>query len=64
MNEKNKLKPKKIKFEIVFEDKDILVINKQKGLVVHPGAGNYKNTLANALTYKYKNNLSNINGKN
>ena len=32
-------------------------------MVVHPGAGNYENTLANALAYKYKNNLSNINGK-
>ena len=56
------LKPKKIKLEIVYEDKDILVINKQKGMVVHPGAGNYENTLVNALIYKYKNNLSNING--
>ena len=58
-----KLIPKKIKLEIIYEDKDILIVNKQKGLVVHPGAGNYKNTLANALAYKYKNNLSNINGK-
>ena len=32
-------------------------------MVVHPGAGNYENTLANALAYKYKDNLSNINGK-
>ena len=63
LNEKNKLKPKKIKFEIVYEDKDILVINKPKGMVVHPGAGNPENTLANALAYKYKNNLSNINGE-
>ncbi len=56
------LKPKKIKLEIVYEDKDILVINKKKGMVVHPGAGNFENTLANALAFKYKNNLSNING--
>merc|ERR1711981_931927 len=48
---------------IHFEDKDILIINKPKGMVVHPGAGNYKNTLANALVYKYKNKLSNINGE-
>ena len=53
---------KKIKLEIVFEDKDILVLNKPKGMVVHPGAGNYKNTLVNALLYKYKKNLSDING--
>ena len=54
--------PKKIKLNIIFEDKDILVINKPKGMVVHPGAGNYENTLVNALLYKYKKNLSNING--
>ena len=62
-NQEEKLIPKKIELDIVFEDKDILIVNKQKGLVVHPGAGNYKNTLANALAYRYKNNLSDINGK-
>ena len=45
-----------------YEDKDLLIINKPKGMVVHPGAGNYKNTLVNALIYKYKNNLSDVNG--
>ena len=50
----SKLIPIKIKLDIIYEDKDILVINKPKGMVVHPGAGNYKNTLANALAYKYK----------
>jgi 23S rRNA pseudouridine1911/1915/1917 synthase len=59
---KSKLVPQKIKLDIVFEDKDILIINKPKGMVVHPGAGNLKNTLANALAYKYKNKLSDING--
>ena len=59
----DKLIPSKIKLDIRFEDKDILIINKPKGMVVHPGAGNYKNTLANALAYKYKNELSNINGE-
>ena len=59
----DKLLPNKIKLDIRFEDEDILVINKPKGMVVHPGAGNYKNTLANALVYKYKNKLSNINGE-
>ena len=54
--------PKKISLDIVYEDKDILIINKPKGMVVHPGAGNYENTLVNALLYKYKKNLSNING--
>ena len=59
----DKLLPNKIKLDIRFEDKDILIINKPKGMVVHPGAGNYKNTLANGLVYKYKNELSNINGE-
>ena len=57
-----KILPTKIKLDIVYEDKDILIINKPAGMVVHPGAGNYKKTLVNALIYKYKKNLSNING--
>ena len=56
------IEPKKIKLDIIYEDKDILVINKPKGMVVHPGAGNYKDTLVNALLFKYKKNLSDING--
>ena len=59
----NNLKPSKIKLDIQYEDKDILIVNKPKGMVVHPGAGNLENTLANALIYKYKNKLSNINGE-
>ena len=55
--------PKKIQLDIVHEDDDILVINKPKGMVVHPGAGNYEDTLVNALLFKYKKNLSDINGK-
>ncbi len=62
-NQEQKLTPKNIKLDIIYEDKDILIINKQKGLVVHPGAGNQKNTLANALSFKYKDKLSDINGK-
>jgi len=57
-----KLTPSNIKLDILFEDKDFLIINKPKGMVVHPGAGNYKNTLVNALIYKYKKELSDING--
>ena len=38
------------------------MLNKPKGMVVHPGAGNYDNTLVNALLFKYKKNLSNLNG--
>ena len=55
--------PKNIKLEIIYEDKDIMVINKPKGMVVHPGAGNYENTLVNALLFKYKKTLSDLNGK-
>ena len=40
-----------------FEDDDLIVINKPKGLVVHPGAGNFENTLVNALKFRYKDNL-------
>ena len=54
--------PKKISLDIIYEDKSILIVNKPKGMIVHPGAGNYKNTLVNALLYKYKKNLSDING--
>ena len=56
------IKPNKIKLDTVYEDNDILVINKPKGMVVHPGAGNYENTLVNALLFRYKKELSNING--
>jgi len=57
-----KILPANIKLDVVHEDKDILIVNKPAGMVVHPGAGNYKETLVNALIYKYKNNLSDING--
>jgi 23S rRNA pseudouridine1911/1915/1917 synthase len=59
---KEKLSPSNIKLDIHFEDKDIILINKPKGMVVHPGAGNYNNTLANALIHKYQNKLSDVNG--
>ena len=61
-NDEQNIKPKKIKLDIIYEDSDILVINKPKGMVVHPGAANYENTLVNALLFKYKKKLSNING--
>ena len=59
----SKILPNKIDLKIIFEDDDLIVINKPKGLVVHPGAGNFENTLVNALMFKYKDNLSSINGK-
>jgi len=57
-----KILPAKIKLDIIYEDSDVLIVNKPAGMVVHPGAGNYKETLVNALIHKYKGNLSNING--
>lgn len=51
-----------IDIDIVYEDDDLLVINKQAGLTVHPGAGNFNDTLVNALLAKVKN-LSGINGE-
>ena len=55
------LKPYEYKLDIVYEDEDILVINKPKGLVVHPGGGHSDDTLVNALIYTKKE-LSTING--
>ena len=60
-NEQN-IVSSEIKLNIIFEDKDILVLNKPKGMVVHPGAGNNKDTLVNALLFKYRKNLSDMNG--
>ena len=57
-----KILPANIKLDIVYEDKDVLVVNKPAGMVVHPGAGNHSDTLVNALIYKYKKKLSDING--
>ena len=61
---KNEIKilPANIKLNIVYEDKDILIVNKPAGMVVHPGAGNHNNTLVNALIHKYKKKLSDVNG--
>ena len=52
----------KIKLKIVFEDKDLVVVDKPPGMVVHPGAGNKTNTLVNALLEHCKNDLSGIGG--
>ena len=53
------LKPFKYKLDILFEDKDLLIINKNAGIAIHPGAGNYDNTIVNALI-NYNKKLSNI----
>ncbi len=56
------VEPQNIPLDIVFEDDDLLVVNKPKGMVVHPALGNYENTLVNALMYHCKDSLSGING--
>ncbi len=56
------IKPQNIPLEIVYEDNELLVVNKPKGMVVHPAAGNYTDTLVNALMYHCKDSLSGING--
>lgn len=54
--------PQNIPLDIVYEDDDLLVVNKQKGMVVHPANGNYDGTLVNALLYHCGDSLSGING--
>lgn len=51
-----------IPLDIVYEDDDLLIVNKPKGMVVHPAHGNYTGTLVNALLYHCKDSLSGING--
>ena len=58
-----KIKPHKMKLDILFDDDDIIIINKSPGVVVHPGAGNYLKTIVNGLLFKYQNKLSGIGGK-
>ncbi len=53
--------PKKIDIDIIYEDDDIIIINKEKGMTVHPGSGNYTDTLVNSLLYTHKDKLSTIN---
>ena len=61
-NEVSDLNAEDIPLDIVYEDDDVMVINKPKGLVVHPGAGNEEHTLANALKF-HSDNLSTLNGE-
>ena len=55
--------PENIPLDILYEDSDVLVVNKPKGMVVHPSAGHYSGTLVNAVLYHCKDSLSGINGE-
>lgn len=58
-----KIEAQNIPLDIIYEDEDILVVNKQKGLVVHPGSGNLDGTLVNAIMAHCKDSLSGIGGE-
>ena len=55
--------PEDIPIDIIYEDDDVLIVNKPKGMVVHPSAGHYTGTLVNAIMYHCKDSLSGINGE-
>lgn len=55
--------PEDIPLNILYEDKDLLIVNKPKGMVVHPSAGHYSGTLVNAIMYHCRDSLSGINGE-
>ena len=57
------IEPENIPLDIVYEDEDIIVVNKPKGMVVHPAPGNWSGTLVNALMYHCGDSLSGINGE-
>lgn len=57
------IEPENIPLDIVYEDDDVIVVNKPKGLVVHPAAGHWSGTLVNALMYHCRDSLSGINGE-
>ena len=61
-NKNEYIKPEKIKINIIYEDNDLIVLDKPSGIVVHPGAGNKSGTLVNGLVYHYNKNLSDLNG--
>ena len=57
------IKPHKMHLNILYDDNDIIIINKSPGVVVHPGAGNFEKTIVNGLLFLYQNKLSSIGGK-
>ena len=56
------IKPQNLNLDILYEDEDVILINKPKGMVVHPSAGHFENTLVNGLLFHCKDSLSSING--
>ena len=62
-NEQLILKPQNIDLDILYEDENMLVVNKPSGMLTHPTSNELENTLVNALLFKYGENLSNINGE-
>lgn len=56
------VEPEDIPLDIVYEDEDVMVVNKPRGMVVHPAAGNYRGTLVNAIMFHCGDRLSSING--
>ena len=58
----SQIKPKDIKLNIIYEDGDVILIDKNKDTVVHPGNGNFEDTIVNALMFSHKDELSGING--
>ncbi|MCM1258134.1 MAG: RluA family pseudouridine synthase, partial [Roseburia sp.] len=61
--EETEIVPEAIPLDILYEDGDILIVNKPKGMVVHPSAGHYSGTLVNAVMFHCKDSLSGINGE-
>lgn len=57
------IEPQDIELDIIYEDSDILIVNKPQGMVVHPAPGNWDKTLVNAIMYHAKDSLSSINGE-
>ena len=62
-NEEIRIEPQNIPLDIVYEDENLLVVNKPSGMLTHPTSTERNNTLVNALLYKYGDNLSDINGE-
>ena len=60
--EELRVEAENIPLDVLYEDNDVIVVNKPKGMVVHPAAGHYSGTLVNALLYHCRDSLSGING--